>query len=358
MRRRRATEAWLVVLVVVLASVRCGGATSSRPSEPPRDDVAATTTVMATSVATASGTPEAATPSPTATSTPGGQTQPPARRVVVLDPGHGGDDPGAASFGIVERESNLDMAERIGTALRERGIEVVLTRATADRPRVDGRDATLAGATATFLDLQDRIAIANAAQADVFVSIHSNGCVNPDASGVEVWFDSTRSFAEANRSLAEAVLSGIEARAGTSGVAVPVHGLEDDVGVADIAGHTTPLFVLGPTREVTWEELMGRGIEPSALGVTDPGASFWTDASTMPGVLVELLYVTNPSDAALLANDDARSAMATGVADGIARYLGQLAANENRSASAAGGSFVTNRTVASAPRPPAGCAPR
>lgn len=346
--------AWLlVVLTLVLAGCSGGDSTSTSTSTAVATSKASTTPASAVSptVPTATGT---AVATATASATP--TVVAPPRRVVVLDPGHGGDEPGATGGGIVERESNLEMAERIAALLSRDGIDVVLTRTTADRPRVEGRDPDLVGATATFLDLQDRIAIANASAADVFVSIHSNGCVSPEARGVEVWFDSTRTFSAANRSLAEAILAAIAARTGTSGATVPVHGIEDDVGVADSAGHTTPLLVLGPSRDMTWDEIVGRGIDPRALGLGDPSEAFRTDESLMPAVVVELLYLTNPSDAALLADEAVRDALASGVAGGIERYLAQRTTGVERGTRTPA---MESPSAGGAPRSaPAGCAPR
>jgi N-acetylmuramoyl-L-alanine amidase len=100
--------------------------------------------------------------------------QPPPLGIVVLDPGHGGDELGATGDGIIERDSNLDIAQRVRALLGPHNVVVVLTRDSDERPHRATEPTALSGYSATFADLQARVAIANVARADVFLSIHSN----------------------------------------------------------------------------------------------------------------------------------------------------------------------------------------
>ena len=123
---------------------------------------------------------------------------PNAKKVVVLDPGHGGDEVGSARNGVVEKQSNLEMAYRVEKLLTEAGYDVVLTR------REDTRAAYAPkGFTPTYWDLQARADIANAAHGDVFVSIHSNGSDDTSQRGVETWYDSKRGDGPQNLQLAK-----------------------------------------------------------------------------------------------------------------------------------------------------------
>ena len=91
---------------------------------------------------------------------------------IVIDPGHGGHDPGAKGRSITEAELVLDVALRSEKLLQDvPGIEVVLTRRTDD-----------------FVPLQERTAIANREGADLFLSIHANASDNIAARGVETYF--------------------------------------------------------------------------------------------------------------------------------------------------------------------------
>ena len=91
---------------------------------------------------------------------------------IVIDPGHGGHDPGAQGKAITEAELVLDVALRLEKLLQKMpGIEVILTRRTDE-----------------FVPLQERTAIANREGADLFLSIHANASANASARGVETYF--------------------------------------------------------------------------------------------------------------------------------------------------------------------------
>ena len=102
---------FLLVVLVALALTGC-----SRPSAKPSSQAASQSTDV-TQKLTVEATPPEAAP------TPGAR-----RKVVVLDPGHGGDEVGTAAFGLVEKDSNLDMAFRVKSLLEAAGVGVVLTR--------------------------------------------------------------------------------------------------------------------------------------------------------------------------------------------------------------------------------------
>lgn len=259
-----------------------------------------------------------ATPSPSPTTPAADPAR--ARVVVALDPGHGGRELGAVVEGIVERDSNRDIGHRVRDLLRERGVDVIITREAISRGGIDAAQPD--DATATFLDLQARVAAVNAAQANVLVSIHSNFWLSADSRGLEAYFNAQRPFAEQNRRLAELLLVNIEASLRSTGVAVAQRGLFEDTEFADASGRRTPFFILGPERDVTRNELTERGIAPSAVGLRTGEESLRTAATQMPGALLELLYVSNPSDAALLQDVAAREAIAQGIADGIVQFLG------------------------------------
>ena len=93
------------------------------------------------------------------------------KKVVVLDPGHGGSDPGAVGpNGLKEAHVNLAVALKVAEKLRKAGVEVKLTR-TSD----------------VFVDLQPRCDIANSSGTDYFVSIHCNSAGTPEAKGTETY---------------------------------------------------------------------------------------------------------------------------------------------------------------------------
>ena len=95
-----------------------------------------------------------------------------ADKVIVVDPGHGGKDPGARGKLVREKDLNLDVALRLDAICKEHGLSPVFTRAED-----------------VFLDLYDRPRLASARQADIFLSIHNNAWVRPNgAQGTETYY--------------------------------------------------------------------------------------------------------------------------------------------------------------------------
>ena len=102
---------------------------------------------------------------------------------VVIDPGHGGKDPGAQYKGTQEKSLVLDIARRVATKLRKLlGVQVLLTR-NSD----------------TYLDLEERTAFANTKDADIFVSIHANAAASHRLHGIETYFLNLASDEESMR---------------------------------------------------------------------------------------------------------------------------------------------------------------
>lgn len=89
-------------------------------------------------------------------------------KIVVIDPGHGGRDPGATADGINEKDLNLRIAARLYILLKNLGFKVKMTRS-------DDR----------YLSLEDRVKIANDVNADIFISIHCNAASSYKANGIE-----------------------------------------------------------------------------------------------------------------------------------------------------------------------------
>jgi N-acetylmuramoyl-L-alanine amidase len=238
------------------------------------------------------------------------------RKMVVLDPGHGGAEVGAARNGVVEKHSNLDMAFRVEALLIAEGLDVVLTR------RTDSRAAEqVPGYTATRTDLQARLDLANAARGDVFVSIHSNGSENTSESGVEVWYDSSRpTFAAEGFHLASLLKQNILGELRSYGYFATDRGLKDGACFRMRQGRCFTLFVVAGPRRTTREDVIRRGGDPEALGFDGQDAIFSRPAE-MPDALVELLIITNPSDAAVLRDERGRNAIAHGLARGILAFL-------------------------------------
>jgi len=104
-------------------------------------------------------------------------------RRIVIDPGHGGKDPGATAFGLQEKDIVLKVAKKLAEILRQRhGYEVSLTREDD-----------------VYLELEERTAMANTRQADLFLSIHVNAHPSPKVKGIETFFLNLATNEEAMR---------------------------------------------------------------------------------------------------------------------------------------------------------------
>lgn len=220
--------------------------------------------------------------------------------IVTLDPGHGGDESGAAAYGVVEKDSNVDFALRVERYLQQSGVEVVVTRRDTNYPpgiTGTGRDGSRAS-------LAERVRLANAANSDVFVSIHSNGSPDSSARGIEVYWESRREFADENKRLARSVQDRMIEGTSRAGYSIRDRGIIDSSCWRGSAGRCVGLFVLSPGGQTT-------------LG----GSAQAKVPSLMPGVLVELLFISNTDDVALLKDDRARDTIAQGLAWGILDFL-------------------------------------
>ena len=313
-------SALMMAPVIALLLAACGPTAS-----PPRDGAttapAAATRATSSSAAATEGTATATltTGSARVGSIPVPATQPRTPRtdrsgfLVALDPGHGGDESGAAAYGVVERDSNLDMAQRVRAYLVAAGVQVHLTR--EDNGRATGL-VTPNGDTrnSTRNDLQQRVSAANRIGADIFVSLHSNGSGDPNMRGFEVYYESRRPFADENYRLAKELLDGALRGAANAGYPSPNRGIIDAACWRNFNGRCVGLFVLSPGGAPT----SGGGQSGAQSG--PPVAA--KEATNMPAALLESLFISSPDDAAMLKSDTVRDAIAKGIADGILRYLG------------------------------------
>ncbi len=230
-------------------------------------------------------------------------TEEPARREttrakIVLDPGHGGNDPGAMGF-VVEKEVTLDIALRVERLLRERlGAEVVLTR---------GDDATLT--------LPSRTARANTEGADLFVSIHANANPTGRLQGVETYYlDNTVDQATLRLASLE---NGLDM-------------LKPAEGGADLRYILSDLVQGGKMEESaalaqSIQSGLVRNLRMQWPGVVDLGVKrgpfYVLVGAYMPCVLVETSFLSHPVEGRRMADPEYRAAVAEGVYAGIARFL-------------------------------------
>lgn len=217
---------------------------------------------------------------------------------VVIDPGHGGHDPGASARGVTEADLVLDVALRLEKLLQKvPGVEVVLTRRTDE-----------------FVPLQERTAIANRENADLFLSIHANASENPHARGVETYF-----LNFANNLTAAAVAARENAASGQAMGALPdfvkAIALNNKLDESrDFATYVQRSMV---------DRLRGSNKSLKDLGVKQAPFVVLIGAA-MPSVLAEISFVTNAQDARLLKGGPYRQRIAESLLAAVRNYQASL----------------------------------
>ena len=274
------------------------------PSVSPRAATAiADAAVLAPAPTAMTAAPAAATPvaAPPARATTGGFTI--ARQLglgvsrIVIDPGHGGHDPGAKGRGVNEADLVLDVSLRLEKLLQKAGMEVILTRRTDE-----------------FVPLQERPAIANREGADLFLSIHANASATGAARGVETYFlnfaNNPNAAQVAARENAASAMS-----MGTLPDVVKAIALNNKVDESrDFATHVQHAMVdrLKPGNRT----LKDLGVKQAPFIVLI--------GATMPSVLAEISFVTNPQEARLLKGNAYRQRIADALFDAIRKYQTSL----------------------------------
>jgi N-acetylmuramoyl-L-alanine amidase len=217
---------------------------------------------------------------------------------IVIDPGHGGHDPGGVTRGTTEAAVVLDVALRLEKLLTAvPGVEVILTR------RAD-----------EFLGLQERTAIANREGADLFLSIHANANNNKSASGVETYF---LNFAQ--NASAAAIAARENAGSGQAMGALP-----DFVKMIALSNK------MDESRDFATmvQRAMVDQLTPAHKGLKDLGvkqAPFVVlIGASMPSVLAEISFLTNAQEARLLRTTAYRQKIAEALFEAIRKYQTSL----------------------------------
>lgn len=198
----------------------------------------------------------------TPTSFEGGSTKPLANKIIVIDPGHGGSDPGTSSNGIDEKTVTLAVGLDVRSKLEALGATVYMTRTTD-----------------TFPTLAERVALSNKYKPNLFLSIHCNSA-SPSAFGTETYYDTAfNPFPTQSQGLGNDIQQGI----------VKTIGSYDRGSRSDTTLYDTGLYVLSN--------------------------------NNYPAVLTELGFLTNTSERAMLTSPTDQQLYATGITNGILAYF-------------------------------------
>ncbi|BCX79759.1 N-acetylmuramoyl-L-alanine amidase [Campylobacter sp. 19-13652] len=219
--------------------------------------------------------------------------------LIVIDPGHGGTDPGAiGGKNMYEKTAVLAVAKKLGERLKNLGYRVKFTR---------DRDV--------FINLRKRTKFANDSEADIFISIHANAAPNtqkaPKMKGIETFFLSP---ARSERSKNAAALEN-----------------KSDIEEMNFFSQQTFLNFLNREKIIASNKL-GIDIHRQLLKrtstiakVSDGGvreAPFWVlVGALMPAVLVEIGYITHPVEGKLLFDNRYQNELARGIAEGVVEYF-------------------------------------
>jgi N-acetylmuramoyl-L-alanine amidase len=225
------------------------------------------------------------------------------KRRIVLDPGHGGHDPGAVGpKNLYEKDVVLDIALKLKKVLMEDPFnEVVLTRE---------RDV--------FIPLEERTAMANRKNADLFVSIHANASSRREAKGIETyllnWTDDEEAIRVAAR---ENAISLKKMRAMNRQVDI-VDVIKSDLIRENKRDESIKLAnyiqrSLVSNLESDMKQVLNLGVKQALFYVLF--------GAKMPSVLVEVSFISNPEEERLLSNEMYRMEIAKGIAKGLNTYL-------------------------------------
>ena len=222
------------------------------------------------------------------------------KKTIVIDPGHGGKDPGASDNGVVEKNVNLSVGLELEKALLARGFNVIMTRRTD-----------------VYLKLQERTDIANAVNADLFVSIHVNALPQKKSmTGFEIYIMALPTDKDAMN------LAKVENREYVEGKGVDT---------ANVDKRTEMLLrILGDMQQnnkisesTDFASALHRAGVRSGLPMRRVAQApfFVLRGAGMPAVLLELGFVTNAIESQLLTRKDYQQKIAQAMTEGITNYL-------------------------------------
>lgn len=217
-------------------------------------------------------------------------------RRIVVDPGHGGKDPGAIGpSGLQEKDVVLSIGLLVARKLKdELGIDAVMTRSTD-----------------VFIELQERTAIANKVGADLFISIHANASLNRRASGIETYYLNLAKTEKAAQLAARENGTSLEKVSVLQAVLFDLmanYKLNDSAHLAE------------EVQKALYKRMSGGYQATKNLGVKQ-GPFYVLVGATMPSILVESAFISNPQEEAKLGDSKYLEQTAEGILDGVVAYI-------------------------------------
>lgn len=219
-------------------------------------------------------------------------------KTIMIDPGHGGKDPGAVNNGIKEKDFNLDVAKRLASVLKSAGYTVYLTR-SADK----------------YVGLYERTDIARKHKADLFISLHANSSKNKNAEGFETYYLDFSKDENVIR-LAAIENAGVEKRG--------LGEMEKILGDMLLKSRIQESKRLAhKVQQNTVRKVSKAGYKVRSNGTK--GAPFHVlIGSSMPCILVEMGYTSSSVESKRMSSEKYRNFLAEGIANGIHQYAKEL----------------------------------
>ena len=227
---------------------------------------------------------------------------PKSKKIIVLDPGHGGKDPGAIGYsGVYEKNITLAMAKELKKILDKEGrYKVYLTRSTD-----------------IFIPLRERVKIARKYDADLFISIHADSAVNRSATGLSVYTLSERASDKEAEALAE--------RENKADVIAGLDLLEHSKEVSDILINLAQRETLNRSSEFASFMVQEMRKSVKLVANTHRFAGFAVlKAPDIPAVLLELGYLSNRSEERQLKQSSYRKKLAVSTSKAIKKYFDNM----------------------------------
>lgn len=217
-------------------------------------------------------------------------------RRIVVDPGHGGHDPGASGLkGTREKDVVLQIGLKLSRKLKEElGLDVVMTRSTD-----------------VFIPLDERTGIANKVNADLFVSIHANASNNRSAAGLETYYLNLAKSEKAAQLAARENGTSLEK---VSLLQAILFDLMANYKINDSA------HLAEEVQKAAYKRVSKGYAGLKNLGVKQ-GPFYVLVGATMPSILVETSFISNEREEERLKDPAYQDMMATGVLEGIRAYI-------------------------------------
>lgn len=217
-------------------------------------------------------------------------------RKIVLDPGHGGKDPGAISNNLQEKDIVLEVARKLKPALqKELGCEVILTR---------NEDI--------FLPLEERTAIANTQEADLFISLHINAHPSPKVRGTETYYLNLSTNAEAMRVAAMENSTSTHQMSDLEDILSDILKNSKIEESSRLANHVHTALLTGLDQN-KFGKIKNLGVKQAPFYVLI--------GAQMPAILLEIAFLSNAEDTKNLLNPQYIESLTHEIASGIKKYM-------------------------------------